>query len=209
MWYKHKGGSVIKSLDVSAVVKIYVMETTRPLVYVPGERVAPLRLLSEVDGSSTPYVPVQDMYSRPSCVIQRAVDKTIQHFAFAIVADDGKEMALRASKVDKVIKWINILAQVRISISDACSFFSLSFLYLQYCIFDVYYARQSSYGVHLKFMVADALAVLLVSSYSPLRCNLRPHPCIMTMHSASGDNAKLCSLYIYLFIYVWWVRWTA
>ena len=47
MWYKKQGGAVIKSIDLSTVKSINLIESARPLVYVPLKNM--LMLPSDAD----------------------------------------------------------------------------------------------------------------------------------------------------------------
>jgi hypothetical protein len=105
MWYKSKGGSVTNSADVGSLKSICLIESSRPLSY--NRTKTQLMLSSEVQpGEESNPVERNNKESQG----QHHVD-VITHFTFAIVLSDGKEHILRGSKVDKLIKWMNGLAQ--------------------------------------------------------------------------------------------------
>jgi hypothetical protein len=105
MWYKSKGGAVTNSADVGSLKSICLIESSRPLSY--NRTKTQLMLSSEVQpGEECNPVERNNKESQG----QHHVD-VITHFTFAIVLSDGKEHILRGSKVDKLIKWMNGLAQ--------------------------------------------------------------------------------------------------
>eukprot|EP01036_Dinobryon_divergens_P030724 gene30724-40010_t len=83
MWYKREGGAVIKSIDVTNIVSIAVMQTPRPLAY------------------------LQDSVSVMAVDLDAVPEPTI---TIRIMQADGKENLLRGAKVDRVIKWINLFS---------------------------------------------------------------------------------------------------
>jgi hypothetical protein len=52
MWYKKEGGSVLKAVDARNIQSVYVVQTQRPLVYVPKKK-SPLMLKVDSGGDPT------------------------------------------------------------------------------------------------------------------------------------------------------------
>eukprot|EP00595_Chromulina_sp_UTEXLB2642_P002195 CAMPEP_0196768334 /NCGR_PEP_ID=MMETSP1095-20130614/42636_1 /TAXON_ID=96789 ORGANISM="Chromulina nebulosa, Strain UTEXLB2642" /NCGR_SAMPLE_ID=MMETSP1095 /ASSEMBLY_ACC=CAM_ASM_000446 /LENGTH=771 /DNA_ID=CAMNT_0042137793 /DNA_START=1614 /DNA_END=3928 /DNA_ORIENTATION=- len=108
MWYKKKGGAVVKALDSSQIQNLQVVLSNRELVYDFSNN--KLSLASEVK-SDTSTVPVKVIDTSnnllgPSPSVRQAM------YSFSITTNDNKEIVLKTGKIDKMIIWMNHLATV-------------------------------------------------------------------------------------------------
>ena len=102
MWYKKEGGAVIKSIEADKIDSISIIHTPRGLSYLYTKN--ELKLSSEVvnNPEAVTVVPSEENNDSPA-----------NYIVFTVVQSDGKEHILRGTKVDRVIKWINIISLVR------------------------------------------------------------------------------------------------
>jgi hypothetical protein len=119
MWFEKKGSSVKKSIDVSAIKSIAVLESPRTLCYDADKCV----VLLETEAAATSSSAIVKIASQQESVATNIdnmlgfVTAQIQYFSFILSVEtigndsEGKDMILRAGKVDKIIKWINIITQ--------------------------------------------------------------------------------------------------
>jgi len=119
MWFEKKGSSVKKSIDVSAIKSIAVLESPRTLCYDADKCV----VLLETEAAATSSSAIVKIASQQESVATNIdnmlgfVTAQIQYFSFILSVEtvgndsEGKDMILRAGKVDKIIKWINIISQ--------------------------------------------------------------------------------------------------
>jgi len=115
MWFLKKDDPVIKSIDLSHIGSMMLLQSSRPLSYATDER--RLLLTSEAakgdptvhewsDGKETSFLGL-----------------TVKQFSFQFNMNNDQDIyLLRASKVDKIIRWMNIIALVR---SRVCLFICL------------------------------------------------------------------------------------
>jgi hypothetical protein len=138
MWFKKEGGSVIKAVDVTKFARIAMIQSPRALsflsdrrqVYLSPDAITLLEGLSKHDApdlstrSDSPRADITGTLGIHNSLIH-AVDiveikedgvtnKGIlqEFYTFLIVQTDGKEHVLRGAKVDRVLKWVNIIAAV-------------------------------------------------------------------------------------------------
>jgi hypothetical protein len=114
LWYKKEGGSLIKALEVEKIASMAVLVSARNMAYVMPPK-SQLMLMSEAAASglsrcAIPIVELDHEENRNEGKNAHSVVKQ-EYFAFLITQTDGKEHVLRGLKVDRVMKWINMLAQ--------------------------------------------------------------------------------------------------
>eukprot|EP01038_Epipyxis_sp_PR26KG_P013395 gene13395-17962_t len=108
MWLKKENGSVIKSIEIEKIVSMCVVHTTRPMAYVIPK--LSLMLQSEVDDIKTCLV-VKEVPNDTLCPISKVIGSSLPFFYFSLTLMDGKEHFLRATKVDRILKWMNVIAK--------------------------------------------------------------------------------------------------
>jgi len=105
MWYKKEGGAVIKAVDADNLASIAVLQTPRPLAYLQSSRSLALQSDAALKTDAVTVV----AHGLADCSLQQVA--TLEPFvAIRLLQVDGKESILRGSKVDRVIKWVNLLA---------------------------------------------------------------------------------------------------
>lgn len=110
IWYKKEGGSAIKALEADKIDYVCVTSCPRALVFIPPpDSKSGLWLQSEAGGH--PWaVPVHELSGEDEKA-NKAQAAGTEFYVFTVMQTDGKEHILRGSKIDRVIRWINILAQ--------------------------------------------------------------------------------------------------
>lgn len=110
IWYKKEGGAAIKSLEVDKIGSLSISQCSRSLLYIPPpDNRAGLWLQSEA--GVCPYsIAVSAVEGSEDDKGAKQVGS--EFFVFNVVQTDGKEHTLRGMKIDRIIKWINIIAQV-------------------------------------------------------------------------------------------------
>lgn len=117
MWFEKKGSSVKKSIDVSAIKSIAIFESSRVLCY--DTEKCMVMLETECNTTSDRILKIASQQESITTNVDNVlgfVTAQIQYFSFVLSletagnANDGKDIILRAGKVDKIIKWINIIA---------------------------------------------------------------------------------------------------
>ena len=101
MWYKKEGGTVIKSLEADKIETICIIHTPRALSFLKTSK--ELHITSEITLNPDAVTVVASEENN---------DSPANYIVFQIVQSDGKELILRGTKVDRVIKWINIISTV-------------------------------------------------------------------------------------------------
>ena len=116
MWFEKKGSSVKKSVDISAIKSITILESPRRLCYDKEKCI--IMLETECGSTSDSIISVASQQESTTSTVESVlgfVTAQIQYFSFIltfeVAGSEGKDMTLRAGKVDKMIKWINIIAQ--------------------------------------------------------------------------------------------------
>lgn len=114
MWYKKEGGAVIKSLDTANIENISVISSSRALAYLPLRQT----LLLQSEALNQPLAIVvknhdPELAANAPQPNTPAGNTTEQFVTMRVLQKDGKDHWLRGAKVDRVIKWINLLALVR------------------------------------------------------------------------------------------------
>lgn len=111
MWYKKKGGAVLKSMDCSTIIKLSIIQCNRPLAWLATSR--RIILQSEVDDSQPDAMPIF-CGDESSCPVTGVSASSSSSYVFSVVEIGGKEHILRASKMDKMVglaisfKWYDI-----------------------------------------------------------------------------------------------------
>lgn len=113
MWYKTEGGAVVKSLEADNIENISVLASPRALAYLPLKQA--LMLQSEALNQPLAMVvkvhdPEVSAREQPNTPAGNAAD---QFATIRVQQKDGKDHVLRSAKVDRIIKWINLLSLVR------------------------------------------------------------------------------------------------
>lgn len=115
MWYKTEGGAVIKSIEADNIESISVLASPRALAYLPLKQT----LMLQSEALNQPLAMVVKNHdpevsgAQPNTPAGNAKDG----FAvFRVLQKDGKDHELRSAKVDRIIKWINLLSLVSILI---------------------------------------------------------------------------------------------
>lgn len=122
---------MIKGLEVDKIASVAVVQTTRALAYLPPPR-SQLLLMSEVNANAalqkSGAVPVHEFEHEENSAVglvgspasgssRLQVVSTAEQFTTILITQtDGKEHVLRGAKVDRVMKWVNIIATVRWSL---------------------------------------------------------------------------------------------
>jgi hypothetical protein len=122
-WYSRKGAASLNSLSVSAerVRSISVVASPRPLVkdmkshilVLASERTTQDECASVVKVVCTG---VETASSKSRLLLAPSSDLCV----FKVLLDDGTELLLRSSKIDRVINWINMLALVSVECLFLC-----------------------------------------------------------------------------------------
>ncbi len=120
LWFKKEGGSLIKALEVDKIASLAVLVSARNMAYVMPPK-SQLMLMSEATSSglarcAIPVVELEHEENHKGGDGGKAAAPSVvkqEYFTFLITQTDGKEHILRGLKVDRVMKWINMLAQVR------------------------------------------------------------------------------------------------
>lgn len=112
MWYKKKGGAVLKSVDVGTISGMQLLHSPRPLAYVP--ETCTVKLVQEASR--------ENFQTIRECGNGSEGD---QHYSFALLLEkesikggaakrdsadadgEGKEVMLRLESVDVLLKWMN------------------------------------------------------------------------------------------------------
>jgi hypothetical protein len=110
MWYKKEGGSVIKALETDKISSLAVICSNRSLSYKLPPKMNSLILQSEA-GLSKDIIPIASVEHEDNNSGRIA---NIDYYIFRILQVDGKDHVLKTSKVDRMMKWINILAYVSV-----------------------------------------------------------------------------------------------
>lgn len=120
MWYKKEGGSVLKSCDIDKIQSVSMICSNRPLSYLPLPHHS-LVLQSQAGLSRDAVTVLPIDHEDNNAGKQGGID----YYIFRIVQTDGKDHLLRSAKIDRVMKWINMIALVSIfaSISLLSNFF--------------------------------------------------------------------------------------
>jgi len=105
MWFKKQGGAVVKSVNCSTIKSLSVIQSNRPLSYSQDKEKLMLESECSNDASAVAVKEVGEKDKETSLL-------AIPHYVFMIIMNDGKEHILRASKIDKMIQWMNTLALV-------------------------------------------------------------------------------------------------
>jgi hypothetical protein len=122
MWFKKEGGAVIKSLEIEKIQSVAILQTTRTMGYFPYPK-SQLMLMSEATSfvnslktrneKKPQIIPVNEIdHEENSLKSTSSTHQKQDHYAFLILQTDGKEHILRGAKVDRVMKWMNIIATV-------------------------------------------------------------------------------------------------
>lgn len=116
MWFEKKGSSVKKSVDISSIKSITILESPRKLCYDKEKCVIMLETeCGSISDSVVSVVSHQESITSTVESVLGFVTAQIQYFSFILTFElagsEGKDMTLRAGKVDKMIKWINIIGQ--------------------------------------------------------------------------------------------------
>jgi hypothetical protein len=115
-WYKQEGAKVSNSLTVDQIKCISVLSSCRALSYLPLTQT--LSLQSEaLNIPLSMVVKVHDPEASQQPNTPVGGDKE-QWVTIRILQTDNKDHVLRGAKVDRVIKWINLLSLV----SENCSY---------------------------------------------------------------------------------------
>jgi hypothetical protein len=110
LWYKKEGGAVIKSLEASHISNISIIASPRALSYLPLKQT----LMLQSEALNEPLAIVVKNHD-PEASTQPNVpvgSSTEQFVTIRILQTDGKDHFLRGAKVDRVIKWVNLLSLV-------------------------------------------------------------------------------------------------
>ena len=105
---------MIKSLEADKIESISVISSPRPLAYLPLRQT----LVLQADAVNQPYA-ITVMNHDPEASVQSntpvggATDGNVTIRILPKDSKDGKEVLLRGAKVDRVVKWVNLLSLVR------------------------------------------------------------------------------------------------
>ena len=144
LWYKKQGGSVLNEVDARSISGLALMQSSRALSYLSEEKRACLAL----EASSKPHVNISEQGGPDFDAQQQTVGAskliglatgsggtTTTYFSFCVRArvqdaDDDhpagahaskdKDIVLRVKSVDKMIQWLNYLAQVSMCVYYVC-----------------------------------------------------------------------------------------
>jgi hypothetical protein len=108
MWYKKEGGSVIKALETDKISSLAVICSNRSLSYKLPPKMNSLILQSEA-GLSKDIIPIASLEHEDNNSGKIA---NTDYYIFRILQFDGKDHVLKTAKVDRMMKWINLLAYV-------------------------------------------------------------------------------------------------
>jgi hypothetical protein len=108
MWYKKEGSAVLKALDIERIQSVSLIYSNRPLVYLPFKH--SLVLQSEAGNNNKDILLVQPLEHEDNASSKQ---NGVDFYIFRIVQTDGKDHVLRSTKIDRVMKWINLIALVK------------------------------------------------------------------------------------------------
>jgi hypothetical protein len=110
-WYSRKGSASLNSLSVERVRTISVVACPRRLVYHSPSRTLSLATETLSVTDDIVYVVctgVETVSSKTRLLLAPSSDLSV----FSVLLDDGSELQLRSAKIDRVVRWINVLALV-------------------------------------------------------------------------------------------------
>ena len=132
LWFKKKGGSVLKAVETKYITGMSLMQSKRKLAYVPTE--FKVKLSHDVSGIDSIEVLEQggpDFDAQvPSVGTANLINlatgaSNLTYFSFSIqtkldMTDDDessgggkdKDIILRTKSIDSLLEWMNIIAQV-------------------------------------------------------------------------------------------------
>jgi hypothetical protein len=124
MWYKKEGEAVLKAIDIERIQSVSLICSNRPLVYLLPPKHS-MVLQSEAGNNNKDTLLIQPLEHEDNA---SGKQNGVDFYIFRIVQTDGKDHVLRSAKIDRVMKWINLISLVKkICI---CFFHFLQFLLL-------------------------------------------------------------------------------
>jgi hypothetical protein len=117
LWYKKKGDSVLKSFNMSRIVRMQVLESPRELGYIPELKVIQLYTEAVRTGLRVQKIGVESQKSASGLLA--SIPSVSDNFVFSVVAGpdptgrdtETHELTLRVNSVDEMIKWLLAFAK--------------------------------------------------------------------------------------------------
>lgn len=110
LWYKKRGGSVLKSVSASSISGMNLLRSRRPLTYHSADFT--VRLAHEAEGG----VPIRETKQiKEEDASKKKSGPDNHHFSFVLNVEGSgsgdKDIILRTATIDELIRWMNTLSQ--------------------------------------------------------------------------------------------------
>ena len=110
MYYKKQGGTVIKSIDGANIDTISILSSSRALSYLPLRQTLMLQSEALNEPLAMPILAYDpDLAQQEKMPVGNSAE---QFVTIRVLQRDGKDHWLRGAKVDRVIRWVNLLSLV-------------------------------------------------------------------------------------------------
>ena len=110
MYYKKQGGTVIKSIDATNIDTISILSSSRALSYLPLRQTLMLQSEALNEPLALPILAYDpDLAQQEKLPVGNSAE---QFVTIRVLQRDGKDHWLRGAKVDRVIRWVNLLSLV-------------------------------------------------------------------------------------------------